>query len=105
MYHGSLVERNGLDLAIDALARVRDSIPYAELRICGRKTPFLEKVLEEARRRSLESRVHYLGPRSVEGLVQKSSSAMLELFQTNGTPSRKSIPRLGSSNTCRLASR
>ena len=71
MYHGSLVERNGLDLAIDALARVRDSIPYAELRICGRKTPFLEKVLEEARRRSLESRVHYLGPRSVEGLVQE----------------------------------
>lgn len=71
MYHGSLVERNGLDLAVEALARVRESIPGAELRICGRKTPFLEKVLDDARRKSLEPWVHYLGPRSLEGLVRE----------------------------------
>lgn len=40
MYHGSIVERNGLDLAIEALARVKKSVPAAELRIYGRKTPF-----------------------------------------------------------------
>jgi glycosyltransferase involved in cell wall biosynthesis len=71
MYHGSLVERNGVDLAVDALARVRESIPSAELRICGRKTPFLEKVLDDARRRSLEPWVRYLGPKSLEGLLQE----------------------------------
>ena len=61
MYHGSLVDRNGLDLAIEALARVRESIPGAELRICGRKTPFLEKVLDDVHRKSLDSWVHYFG--------------------------------------------
>jgi len=71
MYHGSLVERNGLDLAIEALARVRESIPGAELRICGRKTPFLEKVLDDVRGRSLEPWVRYLGPKSLEGLVDE----------------------------------
>jgi glycosyltransferase involved in cell wall biosynthesis len=71
MYHGSMVERNGVDLAIDALARVRESVPGAELRICGRKTPFLEKVLDDVRKRSLEHWVRYLGPKSLEGLVQE----------------------------------
>src|SRR5438105_4519280 len=42
MYHGSLVERNGLDLAVEALTRVREAIPNAELRIYGSYTPFLE---------------------------------------------------------------
>ncbi len=48
MYHGSLVERNGLDLAVEALGQVRKTVPSAELRIFGRSTPFLEKVMGEA---------------------------------------------------------
>ena len=31
MYHGSLVERHGLDIAIAALGKVRKTIPHAEL--------------------------------------------------------------------------
>jgi glycosyltransferase involved in cell wall biosynthesis len=69
MYHGSLVERNGLDLAVDALAQVRETVPSAELRIYGRKTPFLEKVLADVSDRGLNNCVHYLGPRSLEELV------------------------------------
>jgi glycosyltransferase involved in cell wall biosynthesis len=71
MYHGSLIERNGLDLAVDALEQVRASIPAAELRVYGRKTPFLEKVMETVRKRGLEDCVHYLGPRTLEGLVSE----------------------------------
>ncbi len=71
MYHGSLVERNGLDLAVDALRRVRTAVPSAELRIYGRKTPFLERVMGEARNKGLEDCVHYLGPRSLEDLVRE----------------------------------
>lgn len=71
MYHGSLVERNGLDLAVDALARVRATIPTAELRIYGRGTPFLEGVMREARNNGLAECVAYLGPRSLEGLVRE----------------------------------
>ena len=69
MYHGSVVERNGLDLAIDALARVRQSIPNAELRIYGTQTLFLERVMKSARNMRLEEAVEYCGPKSVEQLV------------------------------------
>lgn len=71
MYHGSIVERNGLDLAVDALARVQETIPTAELRIYGRKTPFLERVMDEVHNRGLQDRVHYLGPKSLEELVRE----------------------------------
>lgn len=71
MYHGSLVERNGLDLAVDALAQVRATVPAAELRVYGRKTPFLERVMAEARTKGLEQCVYYLGPKSLEELVRE----------------------------------
>ena len=69
MYHGSLVERNGLDLAVDALRRARTAVPSAELRIYGRKTPFLDRVMAKAHDQGLEDYVHYLGPRGLEELV------------------------------------
>jgi glycosyltransferase involved in cell wall biosynthesis len=71
MYHGTIVERNGLDLLVDALARLREAVPTAELRIYGRKTQFLERVISEARNRDLEDCVRYLGPRSLEDLVRE----------------------------------
>jgi glycosyltransferase involved in cell wall biosynthesis len=71
MYHGSLVERNGLDLAVDALARVRETVPNAELRIYGSRTPYLENVLESALSRGLEEAVRYLGPKRLEDLVSE----------------------------------
>lgn len=74
MYHGSLVERNGLDLAVDALAKVRVAVPNAELRIYGRKTPFLEQVMAQAREKAVNDRVHHLGPKSLEELVREIES-------------------------------
>ena len=71
MYHGSLVERNGLDLAVDALARVRATIPNAELRICGRSTAFLEQVMDRVQQKGLSDCVQYLGPKSLEKLVRE----------------------------------
>jgi glycosyltransferase involved in cell wall biosynthesis len=69
MYHGSLVERNGLDVAIDALSRVREAIPTAELRIFGAKTLFLERMMQTARNKNLHESVRYLGSRRLEDLV------------------------------------
>lgn len=69
MYHGSLVERNGLDLALEALVKVRETVPAAELRIYGKGTPFLERVLEDASKRGVRDSVHYLGPKRLEDLV------------------------------------
>ena len=71
MYHGSLVERNGLDLAVAALAQVRKAIPAAELRVYGRTTPFLEQVMEDARNQGLQDCVRYLGVRRLEDLARE----------------------------------
>lgn len=70
MYHGTIVERNGLDLAVDALKKVRQAIPAAKLRVYGPRTPFLDKVLQGLPERQLEKAVQYCGPRRLEELVQ-----------------------------------
>lgn len=69
MYHGSLVERNGLALAIDALARLLRTTPQAELRIYGKSTPYLEEVMERVRGMGLQKNVSYRGGRKLEDLV------------------------------------
>ncbi len=74
MYHGSLVERNGLDLAVEAVASVRETLPDAELRIYGESTPFLDRVMDMATSKGLQEAVHYLGPRRLEDLVAEIES-------------------------------
>jgi len=69
MYHGSLVERNGLALAVDALARLLLTVPEAELRVYGKSTPYLEAVMEKVREMGLEKNVSYRGGRKLEELV------------------------------------
>jgi glycosyltransferase involved in cell wall biosynthesis len=95
MYHGSIVERNGLDLAIDALTRVRQVIPFAQLRIYGRSTPFLEKVMGEVRSKGLTDCVSYLGQKSLEQLVKEIEACDLGIvpnrhsaFAEINTPTR-----------------
>lgn len=70
MYHGSLVERNGLDLAVEALARVRLSIPGAELRVYGSRNAFLETVMDQARKLGLDDAVHYMGAKPAEQIAE-----------------------------------
>jgi glycosyltransferase involved in cell wall biosynthesis len=70
LYHGSLVARNGLDLAVEALEIVRRSIPNVKLVVCGERTPFFEKVMEMARERQLEDNIDYLGVQNLNGIVE-----------------------------------
>jgi glycosyltransferase involved in cell wall biosynthesis len=69
MYHGTLVERNGLDVAVEAFARVRTKIPTAQLRIYGKATPFLERVMQSARECGLEQNVLHLGETPLEEIA------------------------------------
>lgn len=71
MYHGSIVKRSGLDLAIDAFAKVHKSIPAAELRIFGKETPFLLEEMDRVRKMGLEGQVHYFGGKRLEELVHE----------------------------------
>ena len=86
MYHGSLVERNGVDLAVEALARVRHAVPDAELRIYGAPTPFLEQVMESVRVRGLADAVRFLGPKRLEGIVEAIADCDLGVI-----PNQRSI--------------
>lgn len=70
MYHGSLVERHGLDIAVEALEKVRRTVPLAELNIYGHSTAFVEKVMETVKARGLEKAVHYLGEKGLEQIVE-----------------------------------
>jgi glycosyltransferase involved in cell wall biosynthesis len=69
MYHGSLVERNGLDVAVAALERLRDRVPSAQLKIFGKSTPFLESIMESVQKNGLQDRVQFMGSRLLEKLV------------------------------------
>jgi glycosyltransferase involved in cell wall biosynthesis len=80
MYHGSIVERNGLDVAVDAFARVRQTIPSAELRIFGTPSPFLERVMETARNKGLQDAVHYLGRKQIEDLIPEIDNCDLGII-------------------------
>ena len=69
MYHGSLVERNGLEVVIDALERARKTVPAVELHIFGSKTQFLERMMQKVQDKKLQDAVRYFGPKRLEELV------------------------------------
>ncbi|HTW78141.1 MAG TPA: glycosyltransferase family 4 protein [Terracidiphilus sp.] len=71
MYHGSLVERNGVELAVDALALAVEKVPAAELRIYGSRSSYLDAVMEKVQRLGLGRHVRYLGPKKLEELVHE----------------------------------
>jgi glycosyltransferase involved in cell wall biosynthesis len=70
MYHGSLVERHGLDLAVAAVERISQRIPRPELRIYGPSTQFLEQVMDAARNSQISEAVRYIGPKSLEEIAE-----------------------------------
>ena len=86
MYHGSLVERHGLDLAVTALGKIKESIPTAELRIYGRSTPYLERVMESVRALPLREAVRFFGSKNLEQIVQAIGECDLGII-----PNRRSI--------------
>jgi len=70
MYHGTLVERHGLGVAVDAVNRVRKVLPNVELRVYGDRTPYLEQVLTAVKDQGHEKWVHYFGSKTLEQIVQ-----------------------------------
>ena len=71
MYHGSLVERNGLDLAVDALARILKTRPQAELRVYGKSTPYLEGSWRKSGELGLGKKMFLSRRKKLEELVQE----------------------------------
>jgi glycosyltransferase involved in cell wall biosynthesis len=70
MFHGALVERHGLDIAVQAFKSFLRVVPNAELRIYGRRTPFLDQVMNVVRELRLADSVKYLGAMPLEEIVK-----------------------------------
>jgi glycosyltransferase involved in cell wall biosynthesis/peptidoglycan/xylan/chitin deacetylase (PgdA/CDA1 family) len=95
LYHGSLVHRNGFDLAVDAIEAVREKIPQAVLIVCGARTSFFDMVMESVRERRLEEKVRYLGQQNISEIVEIINHCDLgivpnhrSLFTEINTPTR-----------------
>jgi glycosyltransferase involved in cell wall biosynthesis len=86
MYHGSLVERHGLDLAVAALAKIQQSIPAARLDVYGQTTPFLQSVLAAIENPRVRDAVHYHGPKDLNYIA-----AAIRESDVGVIPNRRSI--------------
>jgi glycosyltransferase involved in cell wall biosynthesis len=65
MFHGSLLERNGLFLALDAVKELRQRIPGLKLHIYGEPTLHIQDVMRKVADLGLGSQVEYHGYRHV----------------------------------------
>jgi glycosyltransferase involved in cell wall biosynthesis len=95
LYHGSLVHRNGFDLALESLEKVRPIIPSVRLSVCGKRTDFFEQVMESARRRGLDRNVDYRGVCDLKKIVDAIEGCDLgiipnhrNIFTEINTPTR-----------------
>jgi glycosyltransferase involved in cell wall biosynthesis len=69
MFHGSIVERNGLDIAVEAVRKLRKKVPGAELWIYGAPTPFLTSVMDSVGQNGLRGAVRHLGAKTLDEIV------------------------------------
>jgi glycosyltransferase involved in cell wall biosynthesis len=95
LYHGSLVHRNGFDLALESLEKVRNAIPSIRLKVCGERTDFFEEVMKSAQQRGLDRNVDYLGPCNLNEIVEAIENCDLgiipnhrNIFTEINTPTR-----------------
>ena len=95
LYHGSLVQRNGFDLAVESLGKIRKSIPSARLKVCGGRTAFFEEVMKSAKQRGLDRNIDYLGPCNLKEIVEAIEDCDLgiipnhhNIFTEINTPTR-----------------
>ncbi len=95
LYHGSLVPRNGFDLAVDALETARKSVPTATLMVCGERSAFFEGVMDSVRKRGLQENVEYLGVKNRRQIVEAIKGCDLgiipnhrNIFTEINTPTR-----------------
>lgn len=69
MYHGLLVERHGLDIAIRAVAQLRATIPGLQLHMYGEPTDYSKTIAELVRELKLEDVVKAHGFKSLEEIA------------------------------------
>ena len=95
LYHGSLVPRNGFDLAVDALELLQQTVPLAKLTVCGERTAYFDQVYKSVEDRGLTDSVRYRGALDLPAIVQLINGCDLgiipnhrNIFTEINTPTR-----------------
>ena len=86
MYHGLIVERHGLDLAVEAVAKLAGKIPGITLNLYGERTEYLEKILALAEMLNLKDAIQFHGFKTLGEIASDISKIDLGLV-----PNRLSV--------------
>ncbi len=84
MYHGTVVERNGLAVALEAIERVRHKIPNLIFEVYG-DGDYVKPFLESAKARGIERIINYHGFVTHEEIAQAIRSADVGLIPNIAT--------------------
>ncbi|MGA3179305.1 MAG: glycosyltransferase [Verrucomicrobiota bacterium] len=80
MYHGLLVERHGLDLAVQAMAQLRARLSGLRLCLYGEQTDYMEEIIVLIKKLGLEEVVEFSGFKSQKEIAQIISTVDLGLI-------------------------
>jgi glycosyltransferase involved in cell wall biosynthesis len=86
MYHGLIVERHGLDTAIQATALLRSTVPQLEFHIFGGRTAYMNEIEMLIKQLGLTETVHYHGYRSQTEIARAIADADLGLIPNRRNP-------------------
>jgi glycosyltransferase involved in cell wall biosynthesis len=87
MYHGTLVERHGLHLAIKAVAYIGAKIPNLRFYLYGAPTPYLtETIFPLIQGLGLKNQVRYFGELSLDEIVKRIGESDLGVIPNLKTP-------------------
>ena len=86
MHHGLIAERHGLDIAIEAISLLRSSIPDLTFEIFGERKVYLDRILELARERGVEDRVHFHGMVSEQEIARQIHQSDLGVIPNRWSP-------------------
>lgn len=86
MYHGLLVERHGLHLAIAGVKELTAKIPGLEFHIYGGRTPYMTEMEAEILRLGLTDVVRYHGPKSQRTIAESIMGVDLGVIPNLRTP-------------------
>lgn len=83
--HGTIEQRYGIELIVQAIGRLKDDLPGLEFRLMG-KGDHLEAVLDEARRLGVAERVAYLGFVPLDTMLVELMAADLTIVPMRANP-------------------
>jgi glycosyltransferase involved in cell wall biosynthesis len=85
MYHGSLVHRHGLDMAVESVSRLVQQIPGLSFDIFGAPTPYIDEVKAQIKSLKLEHAITYHGPKKLDDIAR-----LIETIDLGIIPNRRS---------------